>query len=297
MGMTPTEIEQGLQTLLSGTPISQYREGTETIPIVARAVAHERLNLNELADMTLFTLHGRSLPLSQVGEIEHVLEPPIAWRRNQERILTVRCDIADGNQAPDVSARINRQLGSIRSSLPPGYRIDLGGAIEESTKANIALFKVFPPMIVIMLTLLMSQVHDFRKMLLIFGIAPLGLIGAVAALHAFSAPFGFVALLGLIALAGMDMRNSVILVDQIEQDRASGLSEWEAVIESSVRRARPVILTAATAILAMIPLTRSIFWGPMAIAIMGGLSIATFLTLINLPAIYVMIFRVRPPEA
>lgn len=297
MGMTPTEIEQGLQTLLSGTPIAQYREGTETIPVVARAVAHERLNLNELADMTLFTLQGRSLPLSQVGEIEHILEAPIAWRRNQERILTVRCDIADGNQAPDVSARINRQLSSIRSSLPPGYRIDLGGAIEESTKANLALFKVFPLMIVIMLTLLMSQVHDFRKMLLIFGIAPLGLIGAVAALHAFHAPFGFVALLGLIALAGMDMRNSVILVDQIEQDRAHGLSEWEAVIESSVRRARPVILTAATAILAMIPLTRSIFWGPMAIAIMGGLSIATFLTLINLPAIYVMIFRVRPPEA
>ena len=297
LGMSPTEVEQGLQTLLSGTPIAQYREGTETISIVARAVSEERLNLNELADMTLFTLQGRSLPLSQVGDIEHALEPPIAWRRNQERILTVRCDIADGNQAPDVSARINRRLGLVRATLPPGYRIDLGGAIEESTKANQALFQVFPLMIVVMLTLLMSQVHDFRKMLLIFGIAPLGLIGAVAALHMFHAPFGFVALLGLISLAGMDMRNSVILVDQIEQDRALGLSEWEAVIESSVRRARPVILTAATAILAMIPLTRSIFWGPMAIAIMGGLSIATFLTLINLPAIYVMIFRVKPPEA
>jgi multidrug efflux pump subunit AcrB len=296
MGMTPTEIEQGLQTLLSGTPIAQYREGTENIPIVARAETQERLNLNELGDLTLFTLQGRSLPLSQVGEIEHVLESPISWRRNQERILTVRCDIADGNQAPDVSARINRQLSSIRESLPPGYRIDLGGAIEESSKANLALFQVFPLMIVIMLTLLMSQVQNFRKMLLIFGIAPLGLIGAVAALHLFHSPFGFVALLGLISLAGMDMRNSVILVDQIEQDRAQGLSEWEAVIESSVRRARPVILTAATAILAMIPLTRSIFWGPMAIAIMGGLSIATFLTLINLPAIYVLIFRVKRPE-
>lgn len=147
-------------------------------------------------------------------------------------------------------------------------------------------------MIVVMLTLLMSQVHDFRKMLLIFGIAPLGIIGAVAALHLFNAPFGFVALLGVIALAGMDMRNSVIF-DQIEQDRAQGLSEWDAVIESSVRRARPVILTAATAILAMIPLTRSIFWGPMAVAIMGGLSLATFLTLINLPAIYVLLFRVK----
>jgi multidrug efflux pump subunit AcrB len=296
MGLSPTEIEQGLQTLLSGTLISQYREGTETIPILAQAVPEERLNLNEIADMTLFTLNGRSVPIRQIGRIESTLEQPITWRRNQERVLTVRCDIADGNQAPDVSTRIDRQLADLRASLPPNYRIDLGGAIEESTKANEALFRVFPLMIVVMLALLMSQVHDFRKMLLIFGIAPLGIIGAVAALHLFNAPFGFVALLGVIALAGMDMRNSVILVDQIEQDRAQGLSEWDAVIESSVRRARPVILTAATAILAMIPLTRSVFWGPMAMAIMGGLSIATFLTLINLPAIYVMLFRVKPPR-
>ncbi len=296
MGLSPTEIEQGLQTLLSGTLISQYREGTETIPILAQAVPEERLNLNEVADMTLFTLSGRSVPIRQIGRIESTLEQPITWRRNQERVLTVRCDIADGNQAPDVSTRIDRQLADLRASLPPNYRIDLGGAIEESTKANEALFRVFPLMIVVMLALLMSQVHDFRKMLLIFGIAPLGIIGAVAALHLFNAPFGFVALLGVIALAGMDMRNSVILVDQIEQDRAQGLSEWDAVIESSVRRARPVILTAATAILAMIPLTRSVFWGPMAMAIMGGLSIATFLTLINLPAIYVMLFRVKPPR-
>ena len=159
-----------------------------------------------------------------------------------------------------------------------------GGAIEESKKANTALFALF-----------MSQVHSFKKMILIFGIAPLGLIGAVAFLHLFNAPFGFVALLGVIALAGMDRRNSVILVDQIEQDMKSGLSEWDAVIESSVRRARPIILTAATAIMAMIPLTRSVFWGPMAMAIMGGLSLATFLTLINLPALYVLFFRVRPP--
>ncbi len=296
LGLTPTEIEQGLQTLLSGTTISQYREGTEVLPIVARAVDEERLDLEQVADMTLFTLNGQSVPLQQIGRLKYELEPPIVWRRNQERMLTVRCDIADGNQGPDVSARVNDQLSDIRASLPPGYRVDMGGAIEESTKANKALFAVFPLMIVIMLILLMSQVHDFRKMLLIFGIAPLGLIGAVTALHLFHAPFGFVALLGVIALAGMDMRNSVILVDQIQQDRDAGLSEWDAVIESSVRRARPVILTAATAILAMIPLTRSVFWGPMAIAIMGGLSIATFLTLINLPAIYVILFRVKPPR-
>ena len=296
MGLTPQEIELALQTHLSGTTISQYREGTETIQVVARAIESERLNLEQFADLTLFTQSGKVVPLSQVGNIRARLEEPIVWRRNQERSLSVRCDIADGTQAPDVSARLESALAQVRSELPPGYRIETGGAIEESKKANKALFALFPLMILLMLALLMSQVHSFKKMLLIFGIAPLGLIGAVAFLHLFNAPFGFVALLGVIALAGMDMRNSVILVDQIEQDMKSGLSEWDAVIESSVRRARPVILTAATAILAMIPLTRSVFWGPMAIAIMGGLSLATFLTLINLPALYVLLFRVRPPK-
>ncbi|MFN9550800.1 MAG: efflux RND transporter permease subunit [Pirellulaceae bacterium] len=294
LGLSPQEIELGLQTLLSGSTISFYREGTETIPVVARAIDEERLDLNQFEDITLFTLSGKSVPLQQVGHLEYAQEDPIVWRRNQEQILSVRCDIAEGTQAPDVSLRIDRALRPLRDELPPGYRIDLGGSIEESNKANAALFGMFPIMVLAMLTLLMAQVQSFRKMLLIFGIAPLGLIGAVASLHLFNAPFGFVALLGVIALAGMDMRNSVILVDQIEQDIRQGLSPWQAVIESSVRRARPVILTAATAILAMIPLTRSVFWGPMAMAIMGGLSIATFLTLINLPAIYVILFRIHP---
>jgi multidrug efflux pump len=296
MGLSPQEIGNSLQTLLSGRPISQYREGTETIQVVARAVASERQDLDRFADFTLFNAAGRAVPLRQIGEIQPALEEPIVWRRNQERTLAVRCDIADGFQAPDISAKVEKRLTELKATLPPGYRIEAGGAVEESAKANQALFAMFPIMILIMLTLLMSQVHSFKKMLLIFGIAPLGLIGAVTFLLIFNAPFGFVALLGVIALAGMDMRNSVILVDQIEQDMAHGLSEWEAVIESSVRRARPVILTAATAILAMIPLTRSVFWGPMAIAIMGGLSIATFLTLINLPALYVLFFNVKPPK-
>ncbi len=295
MGLAPQEIELGLQTLLSGTPISQYREESETIQVVARAIESERLNLTQFADMTLFTQNGKAVPLSQIGNIRPGLEEPIVWRRNQERSLSVRCDVADGFQAPDISGKIAKKLTALKAGLPVGYRIEAGGAIEESNKANKALFAMFPIMILLMLTLLMSQVHSFKKMILIFGIAPLGLIGAVAFLLLFGAPFGFVALLGVIALAGMDMRNSVILVDQIEQDIAQGLSEWDAVVESSVRRARPVILTAATAILAMIPLTRSVFWGPMAIAIMGGLSIATFLTLINLPALYVLFFRVKPP--
>jgi multidrug efflux pump subunit AcrB len=294
LGLSPQEIELGLQTLLSGTTVSFYREGTETLPVIARAIDEERLDLDQFQDMTLFTLNGKSVPLQQVGHLEYSQEDPIVWQRNQEQILSVRCDIVDGVQAPDVSKQIDRELKSLRAALPPGYRIDLGGSIEESNKANGALFSMFPIMIMVMLTLLMAQVQDFRKMFLIFGIAPLGIIGAVASLHLFHAPFGFVALLGVIALAGMDMRNSVILVDQIEQDIRQGLSPWQAVIESSVRRARPVILTAATAILAMIPLTSSVFWGPMAMAIMGGLSIATFLTLINLPAIYVLLFRIKP---
>ena len=294
LGLSPQEIELGLQTLLSGTTVSFYREGTEALPVVARAVDQERLNLDQFQDMTLFTLGGRSVPLQQVGHLEYSQEDPIVWQRNQEQILSVRCDIVDGVQAPDVSKQIDREIAGLRAKLPPGYRIDLGGSIEESNKANGALFSMFPIMILVMLTVLMAQVQSFRKMLLIFGIAPLGIIGAVASLHLFQAPFGFVALLGVIALAGMDMRNSVILVDQIEQDIRQGLSPWQAVIESSVRRARPVILTAATAILAMVPLTSSVFWGPMAMAIMGGLSIATFLTLINLPAIYVLLFGIKP---
>ena len=294
MGLNTQEISSTLQTLLSGAPIAQFREGTETVEVVARAVPEERLDLESLQNLSLFNNDGKAIPLSQVAKASYDLEPPILWRRNQETMLNVRADIIDGVQAPDVTNKIYPKLAAME--LPLGYRIEKGGAVEESEKANVALFNVFPVMILIMLTLLMLQVQSFKKAALVFGIAPLGLIGAVAFLLLFNAPFGFVALLGVIALAGMDMRNSVILIDQIEQDMQNGLTEWEAVIESAVRRARPVILTAATAILAMFPLTRSVFWGPMAIAIMGGLSIATFLTLINLPALYVLLFRVSPPS-
>ena len=296
MGLNSQEISQALQTLLSGVSIAQFREGTETVEVVVRAVPEERLSLDGLPDLSLFTSTGRAIPLSQVAQLSAELEDPILWRRNQESMLTVQADTIDGVQAPDVTNRIYPKLQNLIASLPPGYRIERGGSTEESEKANVALFDMFPPMILVMLTLLMLQVQSFKKAALVFGIAPLGLIGAVTTLHLFNAPFGFVAMLGVIALAGMDMRNSVILIDQIEQDMAHGRSEWEAVIESAVRRARPVVLTAATAILAMIPLTRSVFWGPMAVAIMGGLSVATFLTLMNLPALYVLIFRVHPPK-
>jgi multidrug efflux pump len=295
LGLTPQDVSATLQTLLTGVPVSQYREGIELIDVVARAVPGERLKLDALPDLTVITPAGHAVPLSQVVTASYEQEEPIRWRRDRETVLTVRADVADGVQAPDVTAALLPRLEPVKASLPPGYRIDTGGAVEESQKANEALFAVFPVMIAIMLTLLMVQVQSFKKLFLVFIISPLGLIGAVAALLLFDAPFGFNALLGVIALAGMDMRNSVILIDQIEHDTATGMSAWDAVIESAVRRARPVVLTAATAILAMIPLTRSVFWGPLAVAIMGGLSVATFLTLGNLPALYVLLFRVKRP--
>jgi multidrug efflux pump len=296
IGLAPQEVAGSLQTLLSGTAVSQFRDGRESVDVIARAVSDERLDLDHIEDLSLFTASGRAVPLSQVAVPIYDQEEPILWRRNRETMLTVRADVRDGWQAPDVSKRIAAKLDAVKAGLASGYRIEEGGAIEESGKANASLFAVFPLMVLVMWTLLMAQVQNFRKAILVFVISPLGMIGAVTALHLFHAPFGFVALLGVIALAGMDMRNSVILIDQIEQDMSQGMPQWEAVIESAVRRARPVILTAATAILAMIPLTRSVFWGPMAMAIMGGLSIATFLTLMNLPALYVLMFRVKKTE-
>jgi len=236
------------------------------------------------------------VPLSQIARIHYDFEDPILWRRNREYVLTVRADVVEGVQPPTVSKAILTQLKGVIGGLPMGYRIELGGSIEESNKANTALFKVFPVMFLVMLTLLMIQLLSFSKLFLVFSTAPLGLIGATAFLLAFDAPFGFTALLGLIALGGMIMRNTVILVDQIDEDRRAGLSQWEAIIESTIRRSRPVVLTALAVILAMIPLSRSVFWGPMAITLMGGLLVGTVLTLLFLPALYAFWFRVRLPE-
>lgn len=295
-GLNTADIAQALQTLLSGATIAQHREGTELIGVVVRATADERLDLGKLSDLTIATRSGKAVPLAQVADIKNGFEEPILWRRNRELVLTVRADVAPGVQAPTVTQALLPKLEQLKDSLPAGYGIDKGGAIEESDKANVALFKIFPAMFVVMLTILMFQLRSFSKLFLVFSTAPLGLIGAVAALLAFNAPFGFVALLGVIALAGMIMRNTVILVDQIEHDLDAGFEPWDAVVESTVRRARPVVLTALAAILAMIPLARSVFWGPMALSIMGGLLVATVLTLLFLPALYAAWFGVREPQ-
>jgi multidrug efflux pump len=296
LGLTPQDVAQTLQTLLSGYTVTQYREGIEHIDVVARAVPAERLELGQLPTLTVTTRNGIAVPLSQIARLHYEYEEPILWRRNRDLVVTARGDIVDNVQAPDVTNEVLPKLQTIKQALPYGYRIETGGSIEESVKANASLAAVFPVMAVVMLALLMVQLQSFSRLALVFVTAPLGLIGATGALLVSNRPFGFVALLGLIALAGMIMRNTVILVDQIDRDIAAGHARHRAVIDATVRRARPVALTAFAAILGMIPLARSIFWGPMAITIMGGLLVATVLTLLVVPALYALWFRVRAEE-
>jgi multidrug efflux pump subunit AcrB len=291
LGLTPQDVSQALSMLISGVPVTTVRDGIEKVDVVARAVPSERLDLGHVGDLTVTSRNGVAVPLTQIARIEYAHEEPILWRRNRDMAITVVADVVDGVQAPDVTNQIWPKLQQIRDSLEPAYRIEAGGAFEESAKGNASIFVLFPLMVIVMLTLLMIQLQSFPRLVLVFLTAPLGIIGASLGLNVANQPFGFVALLGLIALAGMIMRNAVILVDQIETDVAQGLTRKEAIVEATVRRARPVVLTALAAILAMIPLSRSAFWGPMAITIMGGLFVATFLTLLYLPGLYALWFR------
>ncbi|ABS68067.1 acriflavin resistance protein [Xanthobacter versatilis] len=293
LGTTPRDLAETLQTLLSGYTVTQHREGNLLIDVVARAVPEERLDLEHLAALTVTTRNGLAVPLGQVARIAYAHEEPILWRRDRDLVLTVRGDVRDGVQPPDVTTRILPKLAAIKAELAPGYRIETGGSIEESAKANASLAAVFPVMIIVMLTLLMIQLQSFSRLALVLATAPLGLIGAAGGLLIAHKPFGFVALLGLIALAGMIMRNTVILVDQIDHDIRDGHTPHRAIVDATVRRARPVVLTALAAVLGMIPLAESVFWGPMAVTIMGGLLVATVLTLLVVPALYATWFRVK----
>jgi multidrug efflux pump subunit AcrB len=296
LGLTPRDVANSLQLLISGVPVTNVRDGIDKVEVVARAVPQERADLSHLGDLTIVSRNGAPVPVAQVAKIVYGHENAILWRRNRDTTITVRSDVVDGVQPPDVSSRIWTRLADIRTALPPGYRIEMGGAIEESAKGNNSLFAIFPVMILVMLTIVMAQLQNFARLGLVMMSAPLGIIGATLGLKLAGAPFGFVALLGLIALSGMDMRNSIILVDQVRQDLDQGASYRDAIIEATVRRARPVMLTALAAILAMIPLSRSLFWGPMAVTIMGGLFVATFLTILYLPALYALWFRRRLGE-
>jgi multidrug efflux pump len=292
LGLTPQDISQALQSLIGGVTATTIRAGDERIDVVARAIPSERAALDHIEDLPIVSRDGVTVPVGQVAHVVRTSEEPIIWRKDREVVITAVADVVNGAQPPDVSAALWSKLAPIRASLQPGYRIEMGGAIEESQKGNVSIFALFPVMIIVMLTLLMIQLQSFSRLAIVFFTAPLGIVGASIALTLAHRPFGFVALLGLIALAGMDMRNTVILVDQIETDvRERGHTRREAIVFSTMRRARPVVLTAMAAILAMIPLSESAFWGPMAYTIMGGLSVATLLTLFLLPAIYAFWFR------
>ncbi|WP_456282601.1 efflux RND transporter permease subunit [Cupriavidus sp. JZ107] len=296
LGVTTNAIARVTQTVLTGAPVGQYRDGDKLIDIVMRSAKDEREALADLHNVQVPTSSGRAVPLTQVARIGIRSEPGIVWRENRDFGVTVQADVVDGIQGPTVTAQIDPQLDKLRAELPAGYLITVAGAEEESGKAGASIAAQLPLCVFLIFTLLMLQLHSFSRAVMVFLTGPLGLIGAAATLLLLRSPMGFVAQLGITALVGMIIRNSVILVDQIEQDIRAGVPAWTAIVEAAVRRFRPIMLTAAAAVLAMIPLSRSVFWGPMAVAIMGGLIVATVLTLLFLPALYAAWFRVRRPE-
>ncbi|MCS0633749.1 efflux RND transporter permease subunit [Telluria mixta] len=295
LGVTSQTVRRTIATLLSGTTVGQFRESNRLIDIVVRQPLDERSNMSVLANTNVPTPTGRAVPLSQLARIEFVWEPGVVQRYGREWAIMVQSDVVEGVQGPTVSDQVNAKLEALRAKLPAGYRIKLEGAAANSSTAEDSISANVPLVLFIVFTLLMLQLHSFSRAVMVFLTGPLGIAGAAMALLLFHSPFGFVANLGVIALFGMVVRNSVILVDQIEKDIAAGHPAWEAIVESAVRRCRPILLTAAAAALAMIPLSRSVFWGPMAIAIMGGLLVATALTLLFLPALYAAWFRVKRP--
>ena len=291
LGVTSQAVRRSLQGSLTGFQVGEFREGDETIKVMLREPSEARSALTALDNVYVKTAAGGSVPLRQVANIKVVLEPGIQWRRDRLPSITVRGTIPDHLQSNDVSNAVFAKLGPLRAELPAGYRMELQGAVEEAEKSQTSINEKMPIMLMVVLVLLMVQLQHFGKTLLVLATGPLGIIGAAAALLIFQAAFGFVAILGVIALAGIVMRNSVILVDQIEQDIKAGSDPFTAIVESAVRRFRPIALTAAAAGLAMIPLAEEVFWSPMAIAMMGGLVAATILTLTFLPALYALAFR------
>ncbi len=296
LGVTTQSIAQASRVLTSGATIGQFREDDRLIEIVLRSPQSERVTLGALDNAYVPTTSGRMVPVLQVAKPKLTWEPGVIWREGRRYAITVQGDVTEGVQGPTVSTALWPQMLALQAKMPAGYRVELAGTAEESTKGQGSIFANLPIMLFLTFTLLMLQLQSFSRSVLVFLTGPMGIAGVAAALLLFNRPFGFVALLGVIALMGMIMRNSVILIDQIESDRARGVPAWDAIVGAAVRRFRPIVLTAAAAVLAMIPLTRSAFWGPMAVAIMGGLVVATFLTLLALPAMYAAWFRVRRPE-
>lgn len=297
LGVNTSDLSRFLQSALSGTAVSQFREGNELIEIMQRGSDADRQELSQLPSLSIPTDSGQSVALSQVVTLEYGFEEGVIWHRNRLPTVTVRADIYGKEQPATLVKQINPTLKALIAELPQGYEVNVGGTVEDSAKGQGSVNAGVPLFILVVLTLLMLQLKSFSLSAMVFLTAPLGLIGVCLFLIVFQQPFGFVAMLGTIALSGMIMRNSVILVDQIEQDIAEGINQWDAIVGATVRRFRPIVLTALASVLAMIPLSRSVFFGPMAVAIMGGLVVATALTLLFLPALYAAWFRVKPAKA
>ncbi|QWZ61043.1 efflux RND transporter permease subunit [Acinetobacter pittii] len=293
MGVSSLDLANFINASITGSAIEQYREKRELIEIRLRGDQAERVEVASLASLAVPTNNGTTVPLAQIAKIEYKFEDGLIWHRNRLPTITVRADIRTNLQPATVVGELAESMDKLRAELPSGYLIEVGGTVEESARGQNSVNAGMPLFLAVVMTLLMIQLKSLSRSTIVLLTAPLGLIGVVLFLFLFNKPFGFVAMLGTIALSGMIMRNSLILIDQIEQDRQAGHPTWEAIIEATVRRFRPIILTALAAVLAMIPLSRSIFFGPMAVAIMGGLIVATLLTLFFLPALYAAWFKVK----
>jgi multidrug efflux pump subunit AcrB len=292
VGLSTQALKDALNTVLNGVSATQLRDSIYLIDVLARAEGSERVNIDSLRNLRLPIVGGQSVPIGEVARVEYVLDDAYVWRRNRLPTITVQADVAGGIQAPTVYQRMQDKIDALRATLPPGASIQDGGTVEKSAQSNVAIIAVMPLMVMLMLTVLMIQLESFQRLFLVISVAPLGLIGVVAALVPTGTPMGFVAILGIIALTGMIIRNSVILIVQIEDHRRAGMPAWQAVIDAVQHRFRPILLTASAAILGMIPIMTEVFWGPMAFAIVGGLVAATLLTVLFLPALYVAWFRV-----
>ncbi|MEQ1715020.1 MAG: efflux RND transporter permease subunit, partial [Hyphomicrobium sp.] len=297
VGLTSQQIASNINSVLSGTTITQVRDHTYLVDVVARAVEDERASLETLRSLRLATPSGTSVPLAQIASVSYALEQPLVWRRQRLPTVTIQADVAPGVQPINAVKMLDTGIAAFRAKLPPGYSVATGGTIEDSGKAQGSIFAVFPLMLFLMVTLLMIQLMSFQRLIMVLLTAPLAIIGVSASLLVFNVPMGFVAILGVISLTGMVIRNSVILIDQIDTHIAAGEQPWNAVISATQHRLRPILLTAAAAILGMIPIAPTVFWGPMAYSVIGGLMVATLLTLVFLPALYVTWFGIQPGPA
>ena len=295
LGISSQQLAGAINAMLSGVTITQIRDQIYLVDVVARAIKEESATLETLRTLQVTTSSGRNVPLAQIASLSYRLEPPLIWSRSRVPTITIQADVPGHMQAITVVEQLQKGIDIFQSGLPAGYDLQLGGTIEDSAKAQQSIFVVFPLMLVVMITILMIQLMSFQNLTLVLLTAPLAIIGVTATLLAFNVPMGFVSILGIISLSGMVIRNSVILIDQIEKNKTAGEHPWNAVVTATEHRLRPILLTAAAAIMAMIPISTTVFWGPMAFAVMGGLAVATLLTLIFLPALYVTWYRLKPP--